>query len=301
MSGSRIEIDDITPEKPEVQQVLSLTGVSLDQVLGRLMLLWRWVDQHADIDEQKLGGGILPGMGVTDLCRVCLGDEEFWLAVAKSGWLELSDRGVLIPGFTARFSEQAKRRAIENKRKRMARMDETLEQLGLADPPKRTRRRAAPKSSQAESIDMEQGAADLQASVFEKITLPMLGNTRELLEWWTWACSQPRPVGQNDLFHQERLLAAAERAIHHSGPTVKSPIVNPIGFVVNVMKFGRWQSLEPEDIARGRARLLRSEKIAEQRTTTLHECLQSAPAERTPTKTEQRVAAIKFDMSRKKA
>jgi hypothetical protein len=289
-------------EKPEVQRIVTLTGIPDTHVCGYLDCFWGWVDQQADIDEQVLGGGLLPGVGTADLCRMFApSPPEFWDAVQSVGWITLSDRGVLIPGFAARFSEQALKRAIENKRKRCERMVKVIEDLMQDGPPRRSRRRAAPKSSQSDSIDMEQGAADLQASVFEKITLTMLSNTRELLEWWAWACHQPRPVGLNDLFHQEKLLAAAERAIHHSGPNVKSPIVNPIGFVVNVMKFGRWQSLEPEDIARGRARLLRSEKIAEQRTTTLHECLQSAPAERSPTKTEQRVAAIKFDMSRKKA
>lgn len=302
MAGDWFQADNSQPEKPEVQQVISLTGADVDQVLGRLWLLWRWVDWHADLDVQIEGGGILPAMSVTELCRVCHGDERFWRAVETVGWITISDRGVLIPKFTERFSESAKRRAVENKRKRMARMDIELK---TPEPRQRKRRSSPPaKPESHDTLSIEEGAERSRQSVFDRVTVAMLSNPNQLVEWWAWACSRPAPIGIDDLFHRERLLAAAARANAQAG--AKSPITNPVAFVCGVMGRKQWHLLEPEDMQRGRTLLAQCQHRTDVRNAHVRQAVQNVvkrpPHEQksTLTLTEQRAALLKIQ-SKKQA
>lgn len=326
MAGTGFEIDDITPEKPEVQLVMSRTGASLREVLGSLVLLWRWVNQHAHVDEQVLGGGILPGMGVKDLCRVCDGDEPFWLAIEEAGWLTLSDRGVLIPGFVARFSEQAKRRVLDAKRKRLQRLEQEEQQLDRTSPPRRSRARktteppaaetaaepaterprrkpaAPPAERDAEprqTIGMEQGAAALRESVSARLTVDLLSNDRQLLEWWSWACRQPRPIGLDDQWHRERVLAAAARARRYSRAGAGAAITNPCAYVFDLMRAKRWTLLDAEDVQHGRTVLRALEKRDEQREDTLRRCVREPPRHESG-RTQQEIRQQLLQLHRKR-
>lgn len=326
MAGPTLQIDHTIPEKPEVQLVMSRTGCDVDVVLGRLQLLWLWVDQHAHADEQIMGGGVLPGMGVQDLCRVCRGDEAFWRAVEEAGWLKIADRGVLIPGFAARFSEQAKRRIIDAKRKRLQRLEQEEQELDRTSPPRRSRARktteppaaetaaepaterprrkaAAPTTDRdaepRQTIGMEQGAAALRESVSARLTVDLLSNDRQLLEWWSWACRQPRPIGLDDQFHRERVLAAAARARRYSRAGVGAAITNPCAYVFEVMRGKRWTLLDAEDVQHGRTVLRALEKRDEHREDTLRRCVREPPRHESG-RTQQEIRQQLLQLHRKR-
>lgn len=106
MAGEWIPYDVCLPQKPEVLELVDRTGLPVDQVVGRLVLLWGWASLNSSDGTARLS--------VRLLCRICGGDEEFWMAVQDVGWLVVdADNGtVAIPGWERRFSKSAKARAL---------------------------------------------------------------------------------------------------------------------------------------------------------------------------------------------
>ena len=106
MAGEWFPIDCCIPEKPETLELIDRTGLGVDQVVGRLVLLWRWACLNSSDGTARIS--------VRLLCRICGGDEAFWQEVEKVGWLVIdADNGtVAIPGWDRRFSKSAKSRAL---------------------------------------------------------------------------------------------------------------------------------------------------------------------------------------------
>lgn len=106
MAGEWFPIDCCIPEKPETLELVDRTGLGVDQVVGRLVLLWRWACLNSADGTARIS--------VRLLCRICGGDEEFWRAVEDVGWLVIdAENGtVAIPGWERRFSKSAKNRAM---------------------------------------------------------------------------------------------------------------------------------------------------------------------------------------------
>lgn len=105
MAGEWIAYDLALPDKPEVQELLDLTGEPLEVVVYRLLQLWGWASLHCAAGVAK--------MTPPRLCRVCGGTIEFWRAVESVGWLEFDETAatVAVPGWDRRFSQAAKDRA----------------------------------------------------------------------------------------------------------------------------------------------------------------------------------------------
>ncbi len=116
MAGDYICIDHELIEKPEVLAIHERTGVPIDAILGRLVMLWRLVDRQST-------DGTIPLIGPVGLAQRCSGDAAFWEAIhdVAPGWLIINADGVTIPNFSERFGEGARRRMKEAMKKRRQR------------------------------------------------------------------------------------------------------------------------------------------------------------------------------------
>lgn len=106
VAGDWIQIDCDLPEKIETQMICDRANCSADVTIGRLVLLWRWIDRHATRE-------FVQGASVSTLSRVALGDESFWRAVESVGWLKIEPDGIRIPKWSKRFSKSSKARALK--------------------------------------------------------------------------------------------------------------------------------------------------------------------------------------------
>jgi len=109
MAGDWMQVDLDLPEKVQVHAILDETELPIDVVCGRIVLFWRWVERHVT-------DGFKPGATVRSLIRAAGGDESFWLAVSKSGWLCIEPDGLRIPDWEKRFSKASKQRIVNARR-----------------------------------------------------------------------------------------------------------------------------------------------------------------------------------------
>jgi len=108
MAGEWIPIDCNLGTKPEVMEIVGLTGQPVEVVGWRLIQLWSWAAMNT-------ADGVLRTTPAT-IGMVCGGDESFWLAVAEVGWLTFDGKTCTIAGWDKRFSKAAKARANAAKR-----------------------------------------------------------------------------------------------------------------------------------------------------------------------------------------
>lgn len=104
MAGEWIAYDLGLPDKPEVQELIDLTGDPVEVVTFRLLRLWGWAAMNTTDGRAR--------MTVSRLVRTCGADAGFWRAVESVGWLEIDETAatVAIPGWDRRFSQAAKSR-----------------------------------------------------------------------------------------------------------------------------------------------------------------------------------------------
>ena len=113
MAGEWIPIDCNLGTKPEVLEVAAATHEPIEVVVGRMVRLWSWA-WHVTAD----GTIRVPrSMHAT----VAGGDETFWSAVERAGWLVSTDDSITIPGWEERFGNAAKRRLLEQRRQTVRR------------------------------------------------------------------------------------------------------------------------------------------------------------------------------------
>ena len=104
MAGEWIAYDLALPSKPEVQELIDLTGEPVEKVVYNLLQLWGWASMHCADGTAR--------MTLPRLVRTCGANEDFWRAVASVGWLEIDETvaTVAVPGWDRRFSQAAKSR-----------------------------------------------------------------------------------------------------------------------------------------------------------------------------------------------
>ena len=114
MAGEWIPIDCNLGTKPEVLEVAAVTHEPIEVVVGRMVRLWSWA-WHVTAD-----GTIRVPRSM--LATVAGGDENFWSAVERAGWLASTDDSITIPGWEERFGNAAKRRLLDARAKSVRRV-----------------------------------------------------------------------------------------------------------------------------------------------------------------------------------
>lgn len=123
-----LQVDSNIGTKPEIRRIRRETGTEAAVIVGRIVLFWCLVDQHGSSlgpTERPAGrddlDGIIPDYQIADLIDEIGGDWQFWWAVVSTGWLYETPSGLLIPGFSRRFSLCSKERANATVRKQRQR------------------------------------------------------------------------------------------------------------------------------------------------------------------------------------
>lgn len=108
MAGEWIPIDCNLGTKPEVLELVDVTGQPVEVVAWRLIQLWSWAAMNT-ADGQIVATP-------RRLVAVAGGDEAFWLAVERVGWVSFVGSTMTISGWDRRFSRAAKARATNAQR-----------------------------------------------------------------------------------------------------------------------------------------------------------------------------------------
>jgi hypothetical protein len=108
MAGEWIPLDCNLGTKPEVLELVDETGLPVEVVCWRLVQLWSWAALNS------LDGTIRATP--KRVAAVAGGDEAFWLAVEKVGWVSFASGNIVIEGWDRRFSGSAKARAMHARR-----------------------------------------------------------------------------------------------------------------------------------------------------------------------------------------
>jgi 5-methylcytosine-specific restriction endonuclease McrA len=108
MAGNWIKFDTSTSDKPEVWAIAESLGIDPDAVVGKLLRVWAWFDDHSE-DGEAAGGS----MALLDR-RV--GVEGFCRAMCQVAWMRQDGDIVRIANFDRHNGQTAKKRANTAKR-----------------------------------------------------------------------------------------------------------------------------------------------------------------------------------------
>ena len=108
MAGEWIPVDCNLGTKPEVLELVDETGLPIEVVGWRLIQLWSWAALNSSDGTIRA----TPRRVAT----VAGGDEAFWLAVERVGWVSFLNGTIVIQGWDRRFSGSAKARAMHARR-----------------------------------------------------------------------------------------------------------------------------------------------------------------------------------------
>ena len=108
MAGEWIPLDCNLGTKPEVLELVDETGLPVEAVCWRLIQLWSWAALNSS-------DGTIRATP-RRVAAVAGGDESFWLAVERVGWVTFLNGTIVIEGWEKRFSGTAKARAMHARR-----------------------------------------------------------------------------------------------------------------------------------------------------------------------------------------
>ena len=109
MAGEWIPLDCNLGTKPEVLELVDETGEPVEVVVYRLIQLWSWAALNT-------ADGTIRATP-RRVAAVAGGDEAFWLAVERVGWLSFLNGTLTIAGWDKKFSRAAKARLEDARRK----------------------------------------------------------------------------------------------------------------------------------------------------------------------------------------
>lgn len=108
MAGDWIKFEVATSDKPEVWEIASSLDIDPDAVVGKLLRVWSWFDQHTE-------KGNAPSVTKKLLDRL-VGVTGFCDALIESSWMTEENREITLPNFDRHNGQTAKRRALTAKR-----------------------------------------------------------------------------------------------------------------------------------------------------------------------------------------
>jgi hypothetical protein len=252
MAGEWIPIDCNLGTKPEVLELVDETGLPVEVVCWRLIQLWSWaVLNTADGTIRATPGRVAVAAG---------GDEEFWLAVERAGWVSFLNGTIVIEGWEKRFSRAAKARMEDARRKAESRAVRRLsekcpEKTGLeertvqerteekkdipaapvptSEPAKPSRSRAKP--SMLWSADAGwQGISDADRSEWAA-AFPAALLDQELAKATAWLRANPKRAVRSNW---RRFLVGWLQRCQDKGGTIREPGHRPDG-VANQQRLER--------------------------------------------------------------
>jgi len=239
MAGEWIPYDVCLPQKPEVLELVDTTGLPVDQVVGRLVMLWGWAALNSSDGSARIS--------VRLLSKVCGGDETFWQAVESVGWLVIdAENGTVgIPGWDARFSKAAKSRALATVRHQVDKAGgATRPHRGRDAPPAgaqraRERRERISSSSPGEAAQGDQGTGPAGPAGWETLRTAWAAAVKKG-HGKPWALPTPPDRLADRLDEEgwfEKFLAALDRlpACRYFRDPVTLPQLVAAGFVDKVL------------------------------------------------------------------
>jgi len=108
MAGDWLKVETSLPDKPEVHYIASTLNIDPDAVIGKLLRVWSWFDQHTEDGNAH---------GVTfALVDRFTGVTGFGEAMQFAGWLVQKDKTLVMVNFDRHNSKSAKKRALSGER-----------------------------------------------------------------------------------------------------------------------------------------------------------------------------------------
>lgn len=104
MATEWIKFEKCTTDKPEVWEIACALEIDPDAVVGKLLRIWAWFDEHTE-------NGNAPSVTKALLDRK-VSVTGFCDAVIKSGWMLEIDDAISLPNFYRHNGETAKKRAL---------------------------------------------------------------------------------------------------------------------------------------------------------------------------------------------
>jgi hypothetical protein len=108
MAGDWIKFEKATPDKPEVFQMAETLGIDPDAVIGKLLRVWNWFDEHSESGNANVT--------VRALLDRVTGVTGFSKEMENVGWLEINGDQMMIPNFERHNGATAKKRCSTNRR-----------------------------------------------------------------------------------------------------------------------------------------------------------------------------------------
>jgi hypothetical protein len=108
MAGNWIKFDTSTSDKPEVWAIATLLGIDPDAVVGKLLRVWAWFDDHSEKGNAPIVTRALLDRKV--------GVTGFVTAMIEAGWMEEKDGVLALPNFDRHNGQTAKNRVLTAKR-----------------------------------------------------------------------------------------------------------------------------------------------------------------------------------------
>jgi hypothetical protein len=108
MAGNWIKFDTSTSDKPEVWSIATSLGIDPDAVVGKLLRVWAWFDDHSEKGNAPIVTRALLDRKV--------GVTGFVTAMIEAGWMEEKDGVLALPNFDRHNGQTAKNRVLTAKR-----------------------------------------------------------------------------------------------------------------------------------------------------------------------------------------
>lgn len=136
MAGDWIKWQRGLARKPEVIRMAAKLGIDRHEVAGRLMEFWEWTDEQiADPDKNGHAFVRFESGHLSAFVNATCGLTGMFEAMVDEGWIVLVDSGAILPNWGRHNGKSAKRRCLDQDRKRLER--ESVRILSASEADKR--------------------------------------------------------------------------------------------------------------------------------------------------------------------